>query len=1105
MKKDWLASLLLDMGYMLKSRSDGFCDFYTTTGRDIIVMTDQSLMSVIEIKGLKSSLVPQDYDTMLGKIALNLNDFMRKTGYQLSFVYKRDNTSDKQLNYVSKAKKATAKKLSLDVEDLIDEDLLITKERVYDERLCLLVQTSQGAIDKSEKELEAITPREEAPHVFGKQNPFIYRDVMVQKHRTFLDTVILALEQAEFISFEVLNTVNALRLVKSYVNPDTPPNWTPSVVLEMDEFSEKDMEELAGYRLHLAEPLTTDRKDIGHLLPISLNEQIIDDTLMEVKSKYAPPQTIAYGNKIYSSVLVRELPNMPRGFDSFFGSLNAFLLETENDGHRLMPYIFCLTLGSNGSPKFMFKRSLGVFLKSIPSPHNEKIFNSLSYLQHLNDVDEVATVSVQMSFMTWADNTRAGETRLRIQKTKLISAIENWGGIKLDRNIGDNMMAWAENLPIRSRKIARCGIMPLIEALRFAPLSRPASAFKQPSLFYCTIDGKMAGKEIFSSSIGNHFHIIVGGSGRGKSVLANDLMLEHILAPNQSDIPLIHIIDNGESSRGLIESIRASLPAELQHSIAFKRLQNSTESAINPFDIHGFIPNPEEKQSIFDFLRTATGLDENTPKAVEALFYQLIEVVYNDLCTINQKQFATSINRELTELCFFLNIFSMNGIVGNGYTDNGTPVVYWDYGNISFFELSKVCQLRLNNSNNPREKALYARARDLAHRYAMPILGDFNKGLTSEQIINSFGDNKIENMGLIEYVQQAFSIIVNKYPMFTSYTNFDAQDSQILSVDLKEVLVQGDEKNNSLMLQVALMLGTKKFLMAEEHAEYISTEFRDEFIKKARNTFAQRKILFIDEFHAGARDAGFMEAVRYGGATWRKYNIGTFLASQYLNHYEHRNAKINLLTFCTHLFLLEKPVDDGVNNDLDLFIKQYKIPQKIVDSMDRMGLSDAYGSLFFNLIRTKNGDYYNFVARKLGPKRLWAVNSSPNERSLRNAVQRITKNYRKTINALAFYFGASLGTHIQDELKNIDNMDISDHNKKIRSQNLFETVANEVVQAYDNFLMMERQRLEAEAKARHAMQDGDYSESDMVDDDEIMAYLESQMQETNEFSSTPAE
>ncbi len=60
-------------------------------------------------------------------------------------------------------------------------------------------------------------------------------------------------------------------------------------------------------------------------------------------------------------------------------------------------------------------------------------------------------------------------------------------------------------------------------------------------------------------------------------------MLEDIMMPGNERIPLTYIVDVGESSRGLVETVQDSLPEELRHYAMYKRIKTQKE-AINPLE-----------------------------------------------------------------------------------------------------------------------------------------------------------------------------------------------------------------------------------------------------------------------------------------------------------------------------------------------------------------------------------------------------------------------------------------------------------------------------------------------------------------------------------------
>ncbi len=76
----------------------------------------------------------------------------------------------------------------------------------------------------------------------------------------------------------------------------------------------------------------------------------------------------------------------------------------------------------------------------------------------------------------------------------------------------------------------------------------------------------------------------VAPMGQGKSVFLNALNFAFVFQPGLTELPYLSIIDIGLSSSGLINLVKSCLPDDLKYLAVYKRLKNTREFAVNPFD-----------------------------------------------------------------------------------------------------------------------------------------------------------------------------------------------------------------------------------------------------------------------------------------------------------------------------------------------------------------------------------------------------------------------------------------------------------------------------------------------------------------------------------------
>lgn len=1078
-KNSSLSNAILDLVSVLKPDSTDYCDLYTTYDTETIVLDNYSMMSLIKVNGLKTVLTPNQFDAIISNISNDLSEVMSRTGYQMMFLFRRDNFSDREIDVITQRKKQTASRVGLvGLDALIEEDVMIARERVYHEEMYLACVTNFGALDKAEKEINAQAKKEEVPDIQYGQNPFNTSAILFQKHQTFYEHVLNSLSKPAYaLSVKRCNIIEALRAIKRQLEPSTAKSWMPKVIIDRDKLPENEYalrRELEGYTLHNVEPYAANPGDASHFMPPPLANQLITEELNETqKGGNAPANTIRYGNKIYSCMSMDSAPTRPRAFSYLFDSLNQFSIENEMGIERLMPYSVCFSIISNAMPSFSMKHMLGGFLKSIPPISNKEIYESLDALKYESEHD-VPVVSLQVAFMTWAEDSVEGVNKLRIQKMRLIHAIKNWGGMTVTQNTGDNFLLWQANHLISDKKVGIKTLLPLSEALRLMPFERPSSVFQNASIFYNTVDGKPMGKEIWSPLQPNQFHVITGGAGRGKSVLTNDIMLEHCLQPGLQELPYMLIIDKGASSAGLVSTLKEGLRPEMRHLAEFKELHNSDKTAINPFDIKVGLkfPLPDEVTRLKSFLMAL--ISPANQRENDGLLSNVISMLINRVYKLKERDdiepFKNGINEELTKILLELDFFSFYKDIPEGHP---LPIPDWqNIPEITFYELSERCHKLGEIAEDEVTKLKYYRARDLAHRYAMPRLSDLLAFLTEKEFTSSFGSARTaEQMPLLEYVRQVISSAIEEYPAFSTYTSFDVATSKILSLDLNNVLSITSPKQNSLFLQAALMVGLKKMALTDEDLNKFPETFRAYWTDEWKRLNNLSKVVFIDEFKNGSKDKNFMDAINTGGAEWRKFKIATYLASQHISDFIYNDGvtTINLLKHTTQIFALELPKSSRVNgvSDLDTFKEQYGVEDSIVHNMNNMGLSKDYGSMFFTHIITSESHYNLFLCRKVGNKRLWALNTSPINKAVRAATVAIASSYSEAINALDFNFGASASDDLENRFRQIEDSKESEVVKRQMQRKLMETTAEDTLNNYQQYLAYKRAEENEERRRKY--------------------------------------
>ncbi|RYF31139.1 MAG: ATP-binding protein, partial [Cytophagaceae bacterium] len=109
----------------------------------------------------------------------------------------------------------------------------------------------------------------------------------------------------------------------------------------------------------------------------------------------------------------------------------------------------------------------------------------------------------------------------------------------------------------------------------------------------------------------------------------------------------------------------------------------------------------------------------------------------------------------------------------------------------------------------------------------------------------------------------------------------------------------------------------------------------------------------------------------------RKFFIRTVLSSQYLNHFPQE-----ILKSANSLYLMQVS-----HEDLPLLTEHFGVPMHTAQAFRHIGSGaspDGSGTHFLACFRLKTGRVVQILKNTLGPKELWALNSTPKDAALRD-------------------------------------------------------------------------------------------------------------------------
>lgn len=1033
-----LHNFLLTLTAALKTNIDSYCDIEVTDGQHNIVMKDGSLVTLVRYDGLLSVIPYATVDEMCFDMEDRLKQFMNKGGHKMGFVFRRDLDANSSIMRIENVKQVSAKNQSLDVHDLVSEEKAIYESRVYDEECYVALITQPSVLDSVELSTNAeYKAKIAAPRMATAQNLIAPIPVLRSRHSSFVEAFLSIIRKPKYFSrAEKIDVDEALSIIRHQLAPDySSLKWRPLTIMSLQEHSK----EIPFRWLRTQHP-----EDLSHILPPDLATQIMSYPVeVHGRENKLPSNTVVCAGRVYAYTMMNIPPTSPTYFNELF---NRFLQQSSIDSQgreRSMPYSVCMLLSGDGMAQSGLKAGMVSLIAKVPPQSNENLRLAIDNLRQVK-AQEGCVVGIQISAMTWADDTERGREELFRRKTRLIDAMETWGDMSLIEKAGDPVDSWLSNiLGISRNHHGPKGAAPFSAALRMMPFTRPANPFPEGSLMMMSTDGKLMPIEKFSAEQSSWVTIMTGIAGSGKSVQLNNELFEACILAGANRLPYICVIDVGISSRGLIEMLQQALPQDQQHLAVFRRIQNDLHNVINPFDIKVGLraPLPTEKAQIASFIAaliTPDELDEPEPGTksfISFIINRLYDFVDDKTERGEPKSYEVGDNEELDLFLVANKVISFHVNEETGETNYASPE------KVTYYELVE----RLHKMGSHAY-----RARDLAHRHAMPTLSDLTAVLKSREVEDDYSD---ENRLNAQHVKLNVTQAILNYPAFSRATNFDVDTARVIALDLNDVINASDPKQTSLFYQAAMMVGIKQYSLKKEDLDHFPPLFKSYYTQLFLDISSDKKILALDEMHNAKGIKILMQQLVKISREARKWNMEMLLASQYLTDFD------DILPAATRLALCSVPS----GGEVDILRKSFNVNDTQVGEMNKIRL-DKSGLTFFNYVRGKDAVYTSLLRLVVGPKRLWSLTTDAEDRLLKNHVlERTTREIG--IAALAMRFPAGSAKREIKRLKTNSEVELVNQGRELNpdtDQALAKTIVAklgaELVDSYETQVAIENYR-----------------------------------------------
>ncbi|RZD19628.1 hypothetical protein [Pseudoalteromonas sp. MEBiC 03485] len=937
---DWLFQRVNDSFLHVNPRS--FIDIVTTEGKNTLVMRDGTLLTAIKVHGSTRDIRYEEYVDILDSLESSFKSLILSEDHFFSWTFKSDPENvDEALEkaWTSQALE-TAKKLELDLEDIIKEIHDVHAKKCQEESVYLLVWTNVHMSTRNEKKLHAErrnefmagTPR----HNKAQPVTFVAPD-FYEKHLAACEQLVSDLLNVRIYS-SISDSHSFLRDIRINIDETfTPQDWSPRV--PGDPVSLK--------------ILSDNDADLSGMFHQPIADQLMPRGMVDHEEGI-----VRSGDVFYAPLSMETHPKQPEPFDALFGSVYKSRL----------PFRMHMLMKHNGMGVFGMKVMLAQFLSFTGSESNKRLRQCYYDLEALSLAGE-EIVSSQISFCTWSRNVDDFR-EIRQRKHSLARKISSWGSCDVAAVEGDEAESMLSSIGgTMLGSVADAAAAPLYDSLKMAPIARMGSAWEKGSKLYRTNTGRIVSYMPYSKQQLAWVKFIVGPMGSGKTVHLNGEHFSLLLHPDNDELPFILNIDIGPGMKGFCSMVRDALPKHRKHEVVYEKLQNRAESAINSFDTPIGLRYPLSNQVAYleTFLTMLCIGDDSgvAPEGVGDVITQVIQLVYKYRADRNTSyEYRPNVSPRVDELLEALDIESAN-------IDNRV-IKWWDV--VDFLA---------------KHGELHGAA--IAQRYAVPVMEDVISIISDPRIANSFEELTVKSTGekMCRYIERKLTSSLNKYPILSGVTKFDIGSSRIVSLDLDEVgkgVGESAVRRLRLMYFLAYFTLTKRIFTGKEHLSEMQSDNSGLFpfdytaihTKLIASIERTPKRFSGDEMHRFKGDPMAMQLQELSIREGRKWKVDVILASQ-----RGTDFPKDMIELATDVVILGR----GNEANIASLTNHFKLPSNLVERLrSSMRRPNKDGSTVITLIETDKARWELFLYSMYGPSFLWATTSTRDDTIVKDAL-----------------------------------------------------------------------------------------------------------------------
>lgn len=924
-----LENLTLGILGLFGRTTDNYVDLETFHSKQILSAKDGSMCTLIHWNGTLRMVGEPEYAQIIDSLGTRLGPALAKPGHQIQIVFTsegEESNPESALGVHFRSMRVAAKKLHLDVEDILKDRYKRLSELCIYEECYIAIWTYPEAISQDDRK-QAIQDRREArkgmPLAMEAQDTHSVIEQLFDTHQSFVELVCAQMKMLQ-MDVRVMDVRESLRTIRRHIDQEfTATDWNPA---------------LPGDTLIPRMPIPGKPDDVSNLLWPTLTSQLIPRE-PEVHEKY-----VAIGDRLWAPVMITLQPLRTFPFQAFLTRMRT----------TRCPYRISFRITGGGLEHLQFNASASDALQT-GSAKNKIIAEAFKRAKNLNNRGNTV-VGFSSIACTWVTGDHPDVLRRRV--AQLSRGLQSWGSSGVSDVTGNQLMGVLCSVPgLKTDSIAPMCAPSLEEALKFLPWRRPASPWQKGSFLLRTPDGKPYPFAPYSPEQVAWVALLFSGMGGGKSNNMSSQNLSLVLDEANDELPIIRILDIGPSSRGFISLMQSALPPQESHKAVYRRLRMSESDAINIFDTRPGQREPSSShrsyiQGLLTFMCTQIGPGARPADRIMEFVLVLIDEAYRryaDTSTSRPKVYRAGINPQIDAAIEQANL----------PIDDDT----------TWWELVDTFHARRDY-----------RHRDIAQRYAMPILSELAALAREPMIADPFKQaSSPTGEPLPVYVMGKLQSAVNMYPILAAPTAFEFSDAPIVSLDLQEVATGESEaarRQAAVVYLIALWVMGAEFFMGDETLDEVSEPYKDYFADLIVKLKRRRKRIQADELHRPAKAAPIVLEIL---ETWvreaRKWLLDSMLASQRAQDFP--KAIVDL---ATAIYILKAPTTGTA--EIAKTFQLSPTDEEIIRS--QLHGPGKEGAPFLAKFDTKRGTFTHHLVNTIGPRELWAFSTSVVDTSVRD-------------------------------------------------------------------------------------------------------------------------